>query len=215
MSTLCTHFEAYFTRWRGEAGALCYLLTRNRADMQHVLFQSFLRLGAAKDPEIGEDDARALLFASVVRLSRDYFVQKMRKFPSRKRFGAQSLPFPATDALYALLRLPFNRRAALALAQFGFAPADIARALGVSERRVAALTQPPSIPGWQEAIASVALTEDEALLLNDRIYERFAERSVGVENAIHDLRSAFDRVAPYLALAVLALFAFSVWYVSR
>ena len=51
--------------------------------------------------------------------------------------------------------------------------------------------------------------------LSDRVYERFAERSVGVENAIHAVRQGFDRVAPFLALAVLALFAFSIWYVGR
>ena len=51
--------------------------------------------------------------------------------------------------------------------------------------------------------------------LFDRIYQRFAERSVGVENAIHAVRQVFDRVAPFLALGVLALFALSLWYVSR
>ena len=45
-----------------------------------------------------------------------------------------------------------------------------------------------------------------------RMYTRFAERSVGVENFIHDARNLFDRAAPWLALAVLALFAVSVLY---
>ena len=62
---------------------------------------------------------------------------------------------------------------------------------------------------------AVAQEEDDVQRLSDRVYERFAERSVGVENAIHAVRQGFDRVAPFLALAVLALFAFSIWYVGR
>ena len=59
------------------------------------------------------------------------------------------------------------------------------------------------------------MPEEDVQALCDRVYERFAERSVGVENAIHAVRQGFDRIAPLLALAVLALFAFSVWYVGR
>ena len=36
-----------------------------------------------------------------------------------------------------------------------------------------------------------------------------------VENFIHDARNLFDRAAPWLALGVLALFAFAVWFVSH
>ena len=47
--------------------------------------------------------------------------------------------------------------------------------------------------------------------MSDEIYARFAERSVGVENRIHDFRIGFDKIAPYLALAVLAIFAIAVF----
>ena len=139
----------------------------------------------------------------------------MRLPLSRKRLAAQDLLFAVTDALYALLRLPFRRRAALALSQFGFSGTELAQILGISEAAAAKLAADPAIPGWQDALASTALTEDEALIMNDRIYTRFAERSVGVENAIHDARNAFDRALPYLALSVLAFFAFAVWYVQH
>ena len=82
-------------------------------------------------------------------------------------------------------------------------------------QKAARLCADPGIPGWQEALSSMEMTEDETLALNDRIYERFAVRSVDVENAIHDARNAFDRVAPVLALLVLALFALAIWYVKR
>ena len=49
------------------------------------------------------------------------------------------------------------------------------------------------------------------VVMSDEIYARFAERSVGVENRIHDFRIGFDKIAPYLALAVLAIFAIAVF----
>lgn len=81
--------------------------------------------------------------------------------------------------------------------------------------RAARLCAEPDIPNWQEVLQGVVPTEEDAQVLNDRIYERFSQRSVGVENAIHALRQGFDRIAPLLALGVPALFALSVWYVSR
>ena len=213
MSAICTHFDQYFTAWSAPIGALCTLLIQRRADAQDVAFQSFLRLGGAKDHDIGEQDARMLLFSSAVRLCDDYYLKKLHRRPSRKRLEQQSFPFPVTDALAALFRLPFRRQAALALHQFGFSAEEIARILHVRPAAAQRLLAAPGIPGWQEALASLSMTEDEALLLSDRIYERFAVRSVNVENAIHDARNAFDRAAPFLALLVLALFALSIWYV--
>ncbi|MBQ8617174.1 MAG: hypothetical protein IJ418_06620 [Clostridia bacterium] len=215
MSKICTHFDAYYEKWHREIGALCYILCRDRAGSLDVAFQTFLRLGGAKDTEIGESDARTLLYKSAVRLSDDYYLKKMHLAPGRKKLAAQNLPFPVTDALYALLRLPFKRRAALALSQFGFSQEELAQILRVNKAAAAKLTADPGIVGWQEALESMKLTEDEALMMSDRIYTRFAERSVGVENAIHDARNAFDRALPYLAAAVLAVFAAAVWYVRR
>ncbi|MBE5799154.1 MAG: hypothetical protein E7321_04310 [Clostridiales bacterium] len=215
MSKLCAHFDAYYDKWHRQIGAICFLLCRHRGDANDVAFQTFLRLGGAKNPEITEDEARILLYNSAVRLCDDYYLKKMRRRPGRKKLAAQNLPFPITDALYALLCLPFRRRAALALMQFGLSQDELAQILGMRAAAVPGLTRDPAIPGWQEALESMQLTEDEALEMNDRIYTRFAERSVGVENAIHDARNAFDRALPYLAAAVCALFALAIWYVRR
>lgn len=215
MSKICMQFDTYFEKWHREIGALCYILCRNRQDANDVAFQTFLRLGGAKDPAIGEQDAKTLLYKSAVRLCDDYYLKKMHRLPSRKRLMTQELPFPVTDALYALMRLPFRRRAALALVQFGFSQDELEQILRVRPSQLARLTADPGIPGWQDALENIKLTEDEALMMNDRIYTRFAERSVGVENAIHDARNAFDRIAPYLTLAVIALFAIAIWYVQN
>lgn len=215
MSKICHHFDAYYEAWSAQIGALCFLLTGNRADSLDVAFQTFLRLGGAKDPEIAENAARMLLFESAVRLCDDYYLKRLRKPQSRKTLQRQNLPFPVTDAVVSLLRLRFQRRAALALLCFRFSMQEIAQILHISVQAAQKLTADPGIPGWQEALASMMLTEDEAYIMNDRIYERFAVRSVGVENAIHDARNAFDRALPYLAAAVIALFALAVWYVKR
>jgi len=215
MSKAVSNFDAYYDQWSAQTGALCYLLCRNRRDSLDVAFQSLLRLGGAKDKEIAEDDARMLLFKSAVRLSDDYYLKKMRRLPSRKKLDAQPLPFPMTDSLYAFIKLPFKKRAALALSQFGFSESGIAELLHVSPQAASSLLADPDIPGWQEAVQSTLLTEDEQYIMSDRITERFLERSVGVENFIHDARNLFDRAAPFLALAVLALFAFAMWFVSR
>ncbi|MBQ2949207.1 MAG: hypothetical protein IJD94_09595 [Clostridia bacterium] len=215
MSAICTSFDTYFDAWCRQAGALCFLLTRDARGADYACFQSFLRMGAAKNPAIGEDDARRLLFSSAVRLCDDFFLKKPHRMPSKTRLQEQNLPFPITDALYSFLKLPFARRAALALHHFGFPVSEIAVFLRRREAAVHPLLADPGIPGWQEAVDSALMTEGEAQTLSDRIYERFAERSVGVENAIHDARNAFDRAAPYLALFVLALALFAVWFVQR
>lgn len=215
MSKICTHFDTYYEQWHREIGALCYILCRDRAGSRDVAFQTFLRLGGAKDSEIGEEDAKFLLYNSAVRLCDDYYLKKMHRMPGRKTLEAQDLPFPVTDALYALMRLPFRRRAALALMQFGFSQDELAKVLGVRASSVQRLTSDPGIPDWQSALESTKLTEDEALVMSDRIYTRFAERSVGVENAIHDARNAFDRALPFLAAAVLFICALAIWYVKR
>lgn len=215
MSKICNHFDQYFDAWNAEIGALCFLLMGNRVDSRDVAFQSFLRLGGSKAPEIARPDARMLLFGAAIRLCDDYYLKKLRKPVTRRSLSLQNLPLPVTGELLALFRLPFRRRAALALSHFGFSCAEIAQLLKIREAAAAQLTADPGISGWENLIDAMAATEDESLILNDRIYERFAVRSVGVENAIHDARNAFDRAAPYLALAVIALFAFSVWFVSR
>lgn len=215
MSKICTHFESYYKQWHAQIGALCYVLCRSRAGANDVAFQTFLRLGGAKDPEIAQQEAKILLFKSAVRLCDDYYLKKMHPMPSRRAFESADLPFPTDSALYAFLRLPFRRRAALALSQFGFSQEDLAKILGVRTDALKKLTADPKITGWQDALKRTELTEDEALMMSDRIYTRFAERSVGVENAIHDARNTFDRALPYLLAAVLAIFALAVWYVGR
>lgn len=215
MTAICNQFDAYFDKWGAQIGALCFLLCRDYKGADYAAFQSLLRLGGTKNKDIPEDEARMLLFKSAVRLCDDFYLKKMHRMPGRARLDAMNLSFPVTDALLALMKLPFARRAALALAHFGFTEAEIGSILGRKIPDAGKLTADPAIPGWASALDSMLYTEDQMLDMNDRIYERFSERTVSVENAIHDLRNGFDRIAPYLALAAAAVCALAVWYVKK
>lgn len=210
MAAVCTYFDEYYKRWHQDIYRMCFILSRSAVDAQQLSFDVFLRLGAARNAAIGQDEAKALLFSSAVRLCDDYYLRKMRRRPKRASYAQANLPFPITDALWQLMGLPFKARAALCLAHAGFSDAQAARMCRL-HGGVAAL------PGKQreqymEAIASVCLPQDDAQALCDRVYDRFAERSVAFENRLHSMKSAMDHAAPYLALAVLALFLFAAWF---
>ena len=215
MAKICDAFDSFFESWQQSVWRLCFIITRGRAPADELAFQAFLRLGAAKDPRIGEKDARMLLFERAVYLGFDYYGHKPHRLPKIETIKNGRLIFPVTDGLYALMKLPLARRCALCLTAEGFTQEEIAAILRVRPHKAARLCAAPGIPHWREDVMAVAQEEDDVQRLSDRVYERFAERSVGVENAIHAVRQGFDRVAPFLALAVLALFAFSIWYVGR
>ena len=215
MAKICASFDSFFESWHQPLWRLCFIITRGRAPADELAFQALLRLGAAKDPHIGEQDARMLLFERAVYLGFDYFGHRPHRLPKIETIKNGRLIFPVTDGLYALMKLPLARRCALCLTADGFTQEEIAAILRVRPHKAARLCADPGIPHWREDVMAVAQEEDDVQRLSDRVYERFAERSVGVENAIHAVRQGFDRVAPFLALAVLALFAFSIWYVGR
>lgn len=215
MAKICDAFDSFFASWHQPLWRLCFVITRGRAPADELAFQALLRLGAAKDPHIGEVQARMLLFERAVYLGYDYFGHRPHRLPKLETIKNGRLIFPVTDGLYALMKLPLSRRCALCLLAEGFSQAEIAAILHVRPGKAARLCQDPGIARWREDLLAVAQAEEDVQRLSDRVYERFAERSVGVENAIHAVRQGFDRIAPFLALAVLALFAFSIWYVGR
>lgn len=212
MHAVCEGFDEYFARWRQDVYRLCFAMTGSVKDACDLTFKTFLRLGAAKDPQIKENDAKFLLFSSGFTLCVDAFGKKMRRMPGKKALEGMSLSFPVTDNLCGLFKLPLARRGALCLAQAGFSEGEIAKIAGKSAAQFACSSTPQAVSA-REAVSSILFSEDEADAMSDDIYARFEVRSVGVENKIHDLRIGFDKIAPYLALAVLAVFAVAV-YVS-
>ena len=175
---------------------------------EEIAFQSLLRLAAKNDTDLRDD--RTLLYSAAVRLSRDWYGRKLRKTLAEPDLRSRSY-VPLNGALLSLLRRSFPARLAAGLTAAGFSGAEIRRIGGM--RAAAALGR---IPGAEmEAARTAAVPEDRVSFLSDRVYERFSERSVSVENAIHEVRMRFDRLAPVLALAVLAFFLFCVWFSKR
>lgn len=210
MGKIYDEFDSFFNSWQEPLWRLCFVITRGKAPAEELAFQALLRLGAAKEEDLAGDRARMLLFERAVFLGTDYYIHKPHRLPKRENMG-----LPVTDGVYRLLKLPLNRRCALCLLAEGFTAEQIAQLLHVPLPRAERLCAEPEIPNWREELGQLSHPEEDAQALSDRVYERFAERSVGVENAIHAVRQVFDRIAPFLALAVLALFAFSVWYVGK
>lgn len=212
MHAVCEGFDDFFSAWHQDVYRLCFVMTGSPKNARDLTFKTFLRLGAAKDQQIKENDAKFLLFSSGYTLCVDFLGQKMCRMPHRKALEAMHLPFPVTDNLCALLKRPASRRGALCLAQSGFSEEEIAKIAGKSAAQFACSSTPEIISAC-ETVSSILFDEDDADAMNDEIYARFEVRSVSVENAIHDFRIRFDRLAPYLALAVLVVFAIAV-YVS-
>ena len=184
MHAVCEGFDDFFSRWYPDIRRLCFAMTENDKDARNLAFKTFLRLGAAKDPQIKENDAKFLLFSSGFTL--------------------------CVDNLCVFLKLPLARRGAFCLAHAGFSEAEIAKIAGKSAAHFAC-SSTPKADSAREAVSSILFDEGDADAMSDEIYARFAERSVGVENRIHDFRIGFDKIAPYLALAVLAIFAIAVF----
>lgn len=188
---------------------LCFLLARRPGAARRLTFEAFLRLGAAKEEQVADRaQARALLYGAALRLCDDYYLKKARRLPKRAQLEQAELPFAVTDALWALLREPFSRRAMAGLCAAGFGEGEayalLRRARFLPTRRL------PAGEARVAACRSVCMTQEETLAVSDDVYTRFAERSVGVENAIHGARSAFDRAAPLLAALVLIVFAIAL-----
>ena len=84
MHAVCEGFDDFFSRWYPDIRRLCFAMTENDKDARNLAFKTFLRLGAAKDPQIKENDAKFLLFSSGFTLCVDYFGRKLRRLPDKK-----------------------------------------------------------------------------------------------------------------------------------
>lgn len=210
MARIASGFDPVYLAEAQSVYRLCFLLARRPGAARRLTFEAFLRLGAAQDTQTEDPaQARALLYGAAVRLCDDYYLQKPRRLPPRVRLEEAELPFAVTDALWALLREPFARRAMAGLCAAGFDEAEAYRLLRRARRLPARRLSPTE--EQLAACANVCLSQEETLAVSDEVYARFAERSVGVENAIHGAKSAFDRALPLLAALAVAVAALALW----
>ena len=184
---------------------LCLLAVRSGAAADELCFQSFLRLAAREEKEKRADTV--LLYAAACRLCEDWF---SRKAPKDEALSAL-FACRKGDPLHALLRRPLSDRLAAGLRLAGLSEDEI-RLAGGRMAPARAARVPDGALAQARAVCPPPGYADQ---LGDRIYDRFSQRSVGVENRLHALRIGFGKAAPWLALLVLAFFGFCVWYVSR
>ena len=202
-------YSGFDERLRADGAALwrlCFLLIRRPKDAEELAFQSLLRLAARRENEKGND--QLFLFSSACRLCEDWYIRKARKKPKAQELREAGLPFSIREELLTLMDASFQHRAAAALAASSFSAEDIRAVAG---RRAAAIAERLTRDELDEA-QRIIPPEGMLSSLSDRVYDRFAERSVRLENRLHAIHAGFERAAPFLALAVLALFAFAWWF---
>ena len=79
MHAVCEDFDKYFSAWNQDVYRLCFAMVGKAGDARDLTFKTFLRLGAAKDPEMKEKDAKTCFFQVVLRFA---------SIPSAKRCAA-------------------------------------------------------------------------------------------------------------------------------
>ena len=211
MHAVCEGFDDFFSRWYPDIRRLCFAMTENDKDARNLAFKTFLRLGAAKDPQIKENDAKFLLFSSGFTLCVDYFGRKPRRLPDKKALEGMSLPFAVTDNLCVFLKLPLARRGAFCLAHAGFSEAEIAKIAGKSAAHFA-FSSTPKADSAREAVSSILFDESDADAKNKGLQEAtsnvygnghtslFADMMDAIE---HDRKPYVDAVAGRNALEMI------------
>ena len=210
MHAVCEGFDDFFSRWYPDIRRLCFAMTENDKRRAKSGVQNFLTSWRGQRPTNQRKRRKIPAFLKRLHALRRLLRPKLHRLPGRKALEGMSLPFPIADNLCVFLKLPLAQRGAFCLAHAGFSEAEIAKIAGKTAAHFAC-SSTPKADSAREAVSSILFDEDDADAMSDEIYARFAERSVGVENRIHDFRIGFDKIAPYLALAVLAIFAIAVF----
>lgn len=208
MALTCPRFDERFQAWYEDVYRLCFLLVPSAQSAYHCTFHVFLRLGAHTGPELSEEELRAFLVRQTLEVCGDFYLRKPRRRPDREQLD-KGFSGRLGDSLWAVFHLPLKARAAFYLRYcMGLSPAESAALVGEPPLRV------PDPEAAAREYALFALGEDRAATMLDEIYLRFQERSVGLENRLLHLRSTLDRLAPWLALAVVLLCAAAAAYTA-
>ena len=213
-------FDAAFAAEHDAVWRLCYVGTGSAKAAADLCFRSFLILGASA-PKEGEEPAafaHTTVLSAACELVLHDRTQKPRLPATAKRLLKQTLPFPLSEAeaaaLASLMRLPLERKLALLLREESFTATQAAAALRIPRAMAERAMKAPLPAGTATLLERIHDTAEAADTMNGNIWQRFSERSVGFENKVHSARRRFDRVAPWLALAVLALFIAAYFYVE-
>lgn len=192
---------------------LSFLLTVRPSDAWQAAFQTFLYIGAQTEGADGETAGQDALYAWCIRTCTDYYYRKIRRLPRRSEFQ-KLVPFPVSDQLWELMRLPLRKKAYIFLTRYLKLPPE--RAAGIMEELSGAKASTKSCPhgDWYGAISSIIPPENGCVQLSNEIYLRFEERNVPLENRLRSIRFLWDRAVVWIALAVVLLFAAAACYTA-
>ena len=211
--------DSILNQWQPEIYRFCLLLSCRTEAAEDIMFQTFLYIGAelpSSRARQSEEETAVHLFRYAFRTCEDYYYRKMRRRPKREQFQ-ESVPFPVSDQLWQVMKLPFKTRAVLLLlACSNFTHEDIVRILPIRPEKVAKLS-----PGEEELsrlsalLMTIRQNDMAASQLSGRLAMRFQERNVPLENRLRDIRAWIDHIVIWLAGAIILLCAAAVWYTSR
>lgn len=192
---------------------LSFLLTVRPPDAWQAAFQAFLYMGAQTEGADGETAGQDALYAWCIRTCTDYYYRKIRRLPRRSEFQ-KLVPFPVSDQLWELMRLPLRKKAYIFLTCYLELPPE--RAAGIMEALSGAEIGAKNCPSgdWYGAIASIRPPENGSGQLSNEIYLRFEERNVPLENRLRNIRFLWDRAVIWIALALVLLFAATAHYTA-
>ena len=212
MSQINPALDAAFAARYEQVYTCAFLLTRNEPAARATTLQTFLHLGAEKQEFPTERAAELALFGWLLHNCEDFYYRKLRRLPSK---NAVAVSFPVSDELFGLLRQPLPRRTTFALHHvLGCTAEETASLMKKSPKAVAAFLPQGSSDRLLADLQKLPLSAEGKEQMESDLYLRFTERSVGVENALLQARWVFQRAAVVLAVLVLGLFAYAIYFAT-
>ncbi len=149
--------------------------------------QNFLRLGAAKDPQIKRKKTQKILLFSSCFYALRRFLRPKRcaVMPNRKALEAMNLPRSRYGQFMCVSETPLMQaRRAFALRKGLFRGGNRKNRRQNPPRNLPVLPTPKAVSSGKPFLLLYLTKMSDADAMSDEIYARFAERSVGVENRI-------------------------------
>lgn len=206
-------FDGLLEKHFADIYRLSFLLTALPADAWQATFQTFLYLGAQTESFLDEKTEQDALYGFCIRTCTDYYYRKIRRRPRRERFE-KLVPFAVSDRLWALMGLPFHKKAALFLTCYLDLPSIQAAHILQSHAKTGGNPAGCEAAQWRDTIASIRPAADGASQMSSQIYLRFEERNVPLENRLRRIRLWLDQAVIWIAVAIVLLFAATAYYTA-
>lgn len=211
-------FWRLYDQWYEDLYRGCFLLLMEQKAAEEAVLRTFLRIGTEKEAFPDRQTEERALLRWAVRGCEDFYYRKLRRMPKRAALAGAGLPFPVDDGLWALLQQPFEKKAAFYLIRYlGLSAEDAGKILGTRPGRAARLARvkgPYAANELKKSAGAICLDEEGRERLADLIYLEFDGSNVARKNRLRDLRSAWTRAVPWIALVIVLLFLAAAVYTA-